>query len=95
MVGGAPLAVSPRMLVLVPAEGKKGELAGACRGVCGGSCCCPGPAADDDDDGGGLMSESKSALNACELGDENVGGFCCAPVLLDGVAAEAEAGLGA
>lgn len=85
------MAVSPRMLVLVPAEGKKGELAGACRGVCGGSCCCPVPEAD----GGGLMSESKSALKACELGDENVCCFCCAPVLLDGVAVEAEAGLGA
>lgn len=80
------------MLVPDPAEGKKGELAGACRGVCGG--CCPGPA-DDDDGCGGLMSESKSALNACELGDEKVGCFCCAPVLLVGVAAEAEAGLAA
>lgn len=95
-VDGAPLAVSPRMLVPGPAEGKKGELAGACRGVCGGGgCCCPVPAPNDDG-GGGLMSESKSALNACELGDENVGCFCCAPLLLVGVAAEAEAaGLGA
>lgn len=84
-VDGAPLAASPRMLVPDPAEGKKGEPAGACRGVCGGGCC-PVPEA-----AGGLMSESKSALNACELGDENVGCFCCAPVLLVGVAAEAEA----
>lgn len=52
-------------------EEKNGELVGTCEGVWGGGGAKPAEEEADED----LMSESKSELNACELGEENAA--CC------------------